>query len=127
MEAEGDGVIVVDTNVIAYLLIKGDWTEKARLLAERDPDWAAPSFWKIEFLNVLVNYARENSFRLTHLREEAVEGGPALELAMRHKISGFDALFVSLAQGLGTVCVTQDQALRRAVPKLMVGLEEFLK
>lgn len=140
METPGHGVIVVDTNILAYLLIKGDQTEKARRLLDRDRDWAAPSFWRIEFLNVLVNYAHyqnltfkevkpiwEASFHLAHLREEAVEAGHALDLAMEHKITGYDALFVALAQGLKTVCVTQDKALRKAVPHLTASLDEFLK
>jgi predicted nucleic acid-binding protein len=140
METPGHGVIVVDTNILAYLLIKGDQTEKARRLLDRDRDWIAPSFWRIEFLNVLINYAHyqslafkeakpiwEASFRLTHLREEAVEAGHALDLAMKHKITGYDALFVALAQNLKTVCVTQDKALRKAVPHLTASLDEFLK
>jgi predicted nucleic acid-binding protein len=133
-------LIVVDTNIIAYLLIKGDQTPKARLLLNREPKWAAPSFWRIEFLNVLMNYSRyqklppdavrsiwKSSFQLAHLREESIEAGQALELAMKHEISGYDALFVALAKNLGTVCVTQDKALRKAIPHLTATLDEFLK
>src|SRR5579862_6063799 len=124
METPGHGVIVVDMNILAYLLINGDQTEKATRLLGRDRDWIAPSFWPIEFLNVLINYTYyqslafkevkpiwEASFRLTHLREEAVEAGEALDLAMKHRITGYDALFVALAQNLKTVCVTRDKAL----------------
>ncbi len=133
-------MIVVDTNILAYLLIEGDQTEKVQRLLARDPHWTAPSFWRIEFLNVLLNYARyqkvspkavksiwESSFHLSHLREEAVEAGQALDLALKHKITGYDALFAALAQNLKTVCVTQDKALRKAVPHLTVSLDEFLK
>jgi predicted nucleic acid-binding protein len=133
-------LIVVDTNIIAYLIIQGEQTEKARLLLSREPKWAAPSFWRIEFLNVLMNYARyqktpsddvraiwKASFHLAHLREESIEAGQALELAMKHEISGYDALFVALAKNLGTVCVTQDKALRKAVPHLTATLDDFLK
>jgi predicted nucleic acid-binding protein len=140
MEAQGDGLIVVDTNIIAYLLVRGEWTGQTRLLLERDSVWVAPSFWRIEFLNVLMNYARwgklstedvraiwKNSFHLNHLREEAVESDQALELAVKYKISGYDALFVALAQSHRIVCVTQDKALHKAVPHLTIGLEEFLK
>ena len=140
METEGHGLIVVDTNIIVYLLIRGEWTAKALLLMDRDPEWIAPSFWRIEFLNVLMNYARpgkltagdvraigKNSFQLAHLREEPVEGDQALELALKYKISGYDALFLSLAQDHQTLCITQDKALRKAAPHLTKSLEEYLK
>jgi predicted nucleic acid-binding protein len=132
-------VIVVDTNILAYLLIEGDQTDKVRRLLTRDTHWVAPSFWRIEFLNVLLNYAKyqsvspknvkmiwEASFQLSHLREESVEAGQALDLALKHKITGYDALFVALAQNLKTVCVTQDKALRIAVPHLTASLDDYL-
>jgi predicted nucleic acid-binding protein len=140
VEAQGFGLIVVDTNIISYLLIRGEQTPKARLLLNQEEKWAAPSFWRIEFLNVLMNYSRyqklppddvrsiwKASFHLAHLCEESIEAGQALELALKHKISGYDALFVALAKNLGTVCVTQDKALRKAVPHLTTTLDEFLK
>jgi len=133
-------VIVVDTNILAYLLIEGDQTVKVRQLLDRDPHWVAPSFWRIEFLNVLLKYARhqslapkpvkdiwEASFHLSQLREESVEAGKALDLALKHKITGYDALFVTLAQNLKTVCVTEDKALRKAVPHLTISLDDILK
>ena len=140
MEAQGNGLIVVDTNIIAYLLIQGEQTPKAQLLLNRMPEWSAPSFWRIEFLNVLMNYSHyqklppmdvrriwKASFRLSHLREESVEADQALDLAIKYKISGYDALFVSLAQSLQTVCLTQDKALRKAVPHLTASMDDFLK
>lgn len=140
MEAPGYGVIVVDTNILAYLLIQGDQTEKVRRLFQHDRDWVAPSFWRIEFLNVLLNYAHyqglgageakaiwEASFQLDHLREEAVDGGEALDLALKHKITGYDALFVALAKSLKTVCVTEDKGLRRSAPHWTASLDDVLK
>jgi predicted nucleic acid-binding protein len=140
MEASGDGLIVVDTNVIAYLLIQGGQTSRAREILVRDPRWYAPSFWRIEFLNVLMNYSRHlklpdedvrvtwmNSFHLPHLEDHGIEPDRALEAALRYKISGYDALFVALAKDLNTVCVTRDNALRKAVPSLVVTMDEFLR
>ncbi len=133
-------MIVVDTNLIAYLLIQGEKTPGVKKLMERDSQWHAPSFWRIEFLNVLMNYSRHQklppadvhriwraSFSLPHLRDEGVEPSQALETALSHRISGYDALFIALAQNLKTVCVTEDKALRKAAPRWAVTLEEFLE
>lgn len=35
-------MIVVDTNVIAYLLIRGERSEAMDRLQDLDPDWVAP-------------------------------------------------------------------------------------
>lgn len=51
-------MIVVDTNVISYLLIRGDRSEAIDRLFESDSEWVAPRLWLDEFLNVLATYER---------------------------------------------------------------------
>ena len=51
-------MIVVDSNVVAYLYLPGDYTEKAEALLEHDADWAAPLLWRSEFRNILAGYLR---------------------------------------------------------------------
>lgn len=46
-------MIVVDTNVIAYLMINGEFTDRAKKVFMKDPEWVAPVLWKYEFLNIL--------------------------------------------------------------------------
>ncbi len=46
-------MILIDTNIIVYLLIEGDHTEAAQELRRRDPDWHSEAFLMVEFTNVL--------------------------------------------------------------------------
>src|ERR1044071_3449726 len=62
-------MIVVDTNVIAYLLIDGDHTSAARATLARDVVWAAPLVGRSEFRNVLGLYLRKNLLSLTQAIE----------------------------------------------------------
>ncbi len=47
-------MIVVDTNILAYLFLPGEFSESAGNLLLEDSEWAAPVLWKSEFRNILV-------------------------------------------------------------------------
>ena len=69
-------MIVVDTNVIAYLLLPGPWTHAAETLLQAEPVWAAPPLWRSEFRNVLTGYLRRDRLLLSQaveLMQEAEE------------------------------------------------------
>ena len=42
-------MIVVDTNVIAYLFLTGQYSDLSERLLEHDPDWMAPRLWRSVF------------------------------------------------------------------------------
>lgn len=131
-------MIIVDTNVIAYLLIDGDRTEDARRVWQRDRDWCAPTLWRSELLNVLAvsvragvlsatgaHQAWQSSLTLMGDREVDVAGGAVLATAMEKQLSAYDAQFVVAASNLATRLVTADQRLLSGWPEGAVSMEAF--
>lgn len=131
-------MVVVDTNVIAYLLIEGDRSRQARALLARDPDWRSDAFLLIEFSNVLVTYLRAGSLsraQAESLLAEAeqrvrrwvnVPHAQVLRVAQQFAVSAYDGRFLAAAQGLGIRLVTEDAKLRVAAPALTQSLDEAL-
>ena len=54
-------MIVVESNVVAYLYLPGEYTAAAEALLEHDPDWAALVLWRSEFRNILAGYLRRRT------------------------------------------------------------------
>jgi predicted nucleic acid-binding protein len=131
-------LIVVDSNVLAYLLIEGEQTPQAAAVWRLDPEWCLPVLWRHEFLNILATYVKAGGADIADVEEvwrEALrlagpgehEGDPiaALRLAVRHKISAYDAQFVALAQQLEIPLVTEDRRLRAAFPGQFLSMQAF--
>jgi predicted nucleic acid-binding protein len=132
-------VVVVDTNVLGYLLLEGEYTPYARALLEQDGDWRSESFVMIEMTNVLATVMRVRGMSLKNAAGvlasahtviqpglEVADHGQVLELAAYRKISAYDARFVVIARDLGTRLVTEDVKLRRAAPDLTQSIAEAL-
>lgn len=128
-------MIVVDSNVLAYLYLPCEYTQAAEALLERDSDWAAPMLWRSELRNVLLGYVRREQLTLTQataIQAEAedlmrgaeyeVDSRSVLELAEKTDCSAYDCEFVSLAMTLGTRLVTMDRRVLRAFPETAMGL-----
>jgi predicted nucleic acid-binding protein len=131
-------LIVVDTNVIAYALIEGDKTTLARDVASADPDWRVPQLWRHEFLNILATAARaevinarqadklwSTGLDLLSQVEQEMDGRAALALAIEYGISAYDAQYIALAHGLGTLCVTEDRRLLRTFSETAISMKAF--
>lgn len=128
-------MIVVDSNVLAYLYLPGEFTAAAEDLLERDPEWAAPLLWRSEFRNILAGYLRRGSLsfeQASALQSEAerllagleyeVDSRGVLDLVRGSDCSAYDCEFVALAERLGTKLVTMDGKILRAFPKVAVAL-----
>lgn len=122
-------MIVVDSNVLAYLYLPGEHTSAAEALLERDADWASPILWRSEFRNILAGYVRRKDISLEQavsLQLEAenllagcefeVESRKVLELVRDSDCSAYDCEFIALAMNLGTKLFTMDKKLLRAFP-----------
>ena len=130
-------MIVVDSNVLAYLYLPGEHSARAEALLKRDSEWAAPVLWRSEFRNVLAGYLRRGMLRFDQalaIQSEAenlmagaefdVASPLVLELARDSGCSAYDCEFVALAVDLGTRLVTLDREVLRAFPKHAVALGE---
>ena len=128
-------MIVVDTNVLAYLYLPGEHTAAAESLLEKDPQWAAPILWRSEFRNILAGYLRRQSITFDqawNLQGEAeslleglefeVESLAVLRLVKDSDCSAYDCEFVALAMQLDTRLVTMDAGLLRAFPDRAMSL-----
>ena len=129
-------MVLVDTNILAYLMLEGDRTSAAQALFERDADWRSEAFIMVEFSNVLTTYVRtkvltrDQGLKLLAGAEELVPvltsvlHSRALEAATQFGISAYDARFVALAIQMKVKLVTEDAKLRAAVPSWTVSLAD---
>jgi len=128
-------MIVVDTNVLAYLWLPGDRTAQAERLFRSDPDWNAPLLWRSEFRNVLAGCLRRGDVKLeTALqiadeaegqmrgREFSVPSAQILACVEASDCSAYDCEFVVLAEELGVPLVTADARLLRSFPAVAKAL-----
>jgi predicted nucleic acid-binding protein len=124
-------VIVVDTNIIAYLYLSGEFTDRAEALLQEDPEWVAPLLWRSELRNLLAGYMRRKSLTFEEAREiqaeaedlmagseHEVDSQHVLKLVRDSECSAYDCEFAALAIRLGVKLVTADSRLLKAFPKL---------
>jgi predicted nucleic acid-binding protein len=128
-------MIVVDTNVMVYLLTgSGQGTEAAHLLA-KDTEWAAPPILLSELQNVMVALLRrgqiqeedavgicEDALLVLGDRIATVPPRMVLRAALQGGLSAYDAEFVVLARHLGVSLVTADQAILDGAPDVAIPL-----
>ncbi len=132
-------MIVVDTNVIAYLALPTEYTAKAEKLLACDPEWTAPVLWRSEFRNVLATYLRKSMItiesalgiqmemeELMRGREYDISSLEVLSLIGSCNCSAYDCEFIALARSLESRLVTADVRLHRAFPDDSILLTDFV-
>ncbi|MDJ0752358.1 MAG: type II toxin-antitoxin system VapC family toxin [Ardenticatenaceae bacterium] len=133
-------MIVADTNIVAYLLLPGEFTNLIEQVADRDKLWLAPALWRSEFRNVLALYLRQGSISFNEalfLIEKAehlikVTSRPStsrevLELVNVSSCSAYDCEFIALAQWYDVPLLTMDRRILREFPNIALTPEQFLR
>jgi predicted nucleic acid-binding protein len=128
-------LIVVDSNVVAYLYLPGEHTSRAERLLERDADWAAPLLWRSEFRNILAGYLRRKELTFEEARvvqaeaerllvgnEHEVDSAAVFELVRDSDCSSYDCEYMAVAAHLDVPLVTMDGKLLKAFPRRAVPL-----
>ena len=132
-------MIVVDTNVIASLLLQAEFSIAAATAIEQDRDGCVPRLWRSEFRNVLSTAIRSGLFDL-QLALRAWETAIAVVSGAEYEPAGFDVLrlaqtsgctaydceYVAVATDLNVYLVTLDTQLLRAFPDTAVHLTDFV-
>jgi len=128
-------MIVVDTNVMVYLLSGAGPSDVAARVLTRDPEWAAPPILLSELRNVMVSLLRrgeidppdaesicEDAEAVLGDRVVSVPSGAVLGAAVESGLSACDAEFVVLARRLAVPLVTSDRAILEGAPDVAVPL-----
>ena len=133
-------MIVVDANIVAYLMITGRKTALARKLRELEPSWAVPSLCKHEFASLLGQYVMGGGMPAEDIpelwdrfgliingHEHEIEIPAAVLLSCERNINVYDANYVLLAQRLDVVLVTENKQLATSCPAETSTMRQYLK
>lgn len=133
-------MIVVDVNVIAYLLIEGEFTKQAQNTFAKDSHWVVPSLWRHEFVNIVskylqtggvnINEAKEiwaNAVILFEPNEQQVNFEEVLMISVENNISAYDGQYIALARNLNAPLITEDKQLLSKFPSKASSMNDFCK
>jgi len=128
-------MIVVDTNILAYLYLPTEHTQKVEALLAKDPDWIAPTLWRSELRNILALYLRKNILTfdqalaiqveaeaLLQDNEYFVNSHDVLQLVQNSECSAYDCEFVALAQSMNLQMITMDKKILKNFPETAIPL-----
>jgi predicted nucleic acid-binding protein len=130
--------LVVDANVLVYMLLDGEKSPAARRLHEMRPDWVCPTILRHEFMNMCATYQRAAGFSreeclallrtgvaLLSGREVDVDPEAVVGVAMDLDLSAYDAQYVAAALALKGLLVTEDRAILARAPAVARSLEGY--
>ena len=133
-------MIAVDTNIICYLFIYGEFTEISEKVLHNDHHWAAPFLWRSEFRNIMAVSVRKGLLTI----KDALEIVEQAEFLMRgneysvaspsiHRListsdcSAYDCEFVALAQEHRIPLITMDRKILGSFPDTAMRPKDFIE
>lgn len=132
-------MIVVDSNIIAYLYLPSELSTQAEQLLAREPHWVAPTLWRSELRNVLALYMRKNLITFEQafaIQTEAetlladseyqIPSLDVLRLVESSDCSAYDCEFVALAKWLNVKLVTADKKIIKGFPEIAMTMAQGL-
>jgi len=132
-------MIVVDTNIIAYLYISGEKSLQAEQLLSFDSLWNAPILWRSEFRSVLSQYLRKGILSLDEImimiqqaekllddNEYKISSAHIMQLVNLSSCSAYDCEFIALAQYLDIPLITADKKILSEFPTVAKSLDIYL-
>ena len=137
-------MIIVDANIVARLLMRGQYAEHIDRVLERDGDWLVPDIFWVEIRSALLSHIRAGELSLerarAHIRTAPLlvirpqeygyvdpDDADALDVAIEYSLSAYDAIYLALARLLETPLVTLDQRLLRNAPDFAISPQDFLE
>lgn len=132
-------MIVVDTNVLVYLLLPTPFTLIAEAVFAKDSDWLASPLIHSELRNVLLGAVRRGDINKTDaefllaraldlitLPDKAIDGVGVLNLALQSGCSAYDCEFVWIAKSLSLPLLTMDKRVLMAFADIAIKPEMIL-
>ena len=132
-------MIVVDTNIIAYLYLSGERSRQAEELLSREPNWIAPILWRSEFRNILAHYLSKKLLNLDDIMlilqqaeslmadsEYEIASAQVMRLVNNSNCSAYDCEFVAIAQYLNVPLVTADKNILQEFPDIARPVDSFI-
>jgi predicted nucleic acid-binding protein len=132
-------MIVVDVNLVVYLVLGGPERALAQRVLERDSVWAAPLLWRSEFRNVLATFMRHRELSVSDAwraheladallngQEFSVPSERVLALVAASPCSAYDCEYVALAEELAVPLITADRQLLRAFSDRAISPKDFV-
>jgi predicted nucleic acid-binding protein len=133
-------MIVVDANLLVYLLLPTPHAAVAEAVWAKDDGWVAPELVFSEFRNVLSGAARrkdislndaqvilDHALELIIVPEDRIDGPGLLSLTEIGECSAYDCEFVWLARSLNLPLVTADRKVQKDFPGTALSPEGFLE
>jgi predicted nucleic acid-binding protein len=132
-------MIVVDTNIISYLLIPNDtYNPLAEAIYQKDSRWSSPLLWRYEFMSVLSIYLRKDLMDVASCKsvyKEAMDlviSGPisnsdaVFNIVQQSSLSSYDFEFVALAMQTGLPLITEDKKILREFPDVAFSMKTYV-